>query len=346
MQTRSGVALALVLAVAVGAVAYFAGVRKGAAAPDRAAIEAMVKETLAAAEPAPVAAPDTSMVAANAPAPTADTRQTTGQAAPAADTMAAAEPAPAADVMAANQSAPMASPVPGATSLSDDQRTEVEGIIRNYLIANPEIIRDAMNALQQKEDAAAKQAQADAISSNKDLLFSSSREVILGNPKGDVTLVEFFDYNCAYCKRAHADMKRLIADDPNLRVVLKEFPILGDGSVQAAQIAVAVLLTAPEKYSDFHDQLITEKGPVDGAKALAVAEGLGIDPAVLKAKANTDEVKANITEVRGLADKLNLTGTPSYVTAASVIVGAVGYDGLKDAVAKAREACAEKTVSC
>jgi protein-disulfide isomerase len=334
MQTRSGVALALGLAVAVGAVGYFAGIRKGAAAPDNTAIEAMVKETLAAAEPAPVAAPDTSMVAANAPAPTADTRQTTGQAEPDATTV------------AANQPAPMASPVPGATSLSDDQRTEVEGIIRNFLIANPEIIRDAINALQQKEHAAAKQAQTDAISGNKDLLFSSSREVILGNPKGDVTLVEFFDYNCAYCKRAHADMKRLIADDPNLRVVLKEFPILGDGSVQAAQIAVAVLLTAPEKYSDFHDQLITEKGPVDGAKALAIAEGLGIDPAVLKAKANTDEVKANITEVRSLADKLNLTGTPSYVTAASVIVGAVGYDGLKDAVAKAREACAEKTVSC
>ena len=94
-----------------------------------------------------------------------------------------------------------------------------------------------MDELQQKEDAAAKQAQTDAISSNKDLIFSSSREVVLGNPKGDVTLVEFFDYNCAYCKRAHADMKRLIADDPNLRVVLKEFPILGDGSVQAAQIA-------------------------------------------------------------------------------------------------------------
>ena len=134
--------------------------------------------------------------------------------------------------------------------------------------------------------------------------------MVLGNPKGDVTLVEFFDYNCAYCRRAQADMKLLIADDPNLRVVLKEFPILGEGSVAAAQVAVAVLLTAPDKYAAFHDALITEKGQVDGDKALAVADDLGLDPEVLKAKAHPDEAKANITEVRDLAAKLDLTGTP------------------------------------
>ncbi len=136
------------------------------------------------------------------------------------------------------------------------------------------------------------------IKQNNDELFNSPREVVLGNPKGDVTLVEFFDYNCAYCRRAHADMKQLIAEDPNLRVVLKEFPILGDGSVAAAQVAVAVLLTAPDKYAAFHDELITEPGQVDGAKALAVAVDLGMDADKLKVVAASDEAKANINEVR------------------------------------------------
>jgi protein-disulfide isomerase len=229
--------------------------------------------------------------------------------------------------------------------LSDVERTEVEGIIRNYLIANPEIIRDAINELQRKEDSAAAEQQVAMIGENKDLIFSSSRQVVLGNPEGDVTLVEFFDYNCGYCRAAHTAMKQLIADDPNLRVVLKEFPILGDESVQAAQVAVAVLLTAPDRYADFHEELITAKGAVDGERALAVAADIGLDVEALKVKAGSDEVKANIMEVRQLATKLDLTGTPSYVTASAVVVGAVGYDNLKMEIAKAREAC-QQAANC
>jgi protein-disulfide isomerase len=183
------------------------------------------------------------------------------------------------------------------------------------------------------------------IGENKDLIFSSSRQVVLGNPEGDVTLVEFFDYNCGYCRAAHTAMKQLIADDPNLRVVLKEFPILGDESVQAAQVAVAVLLTAPDRYADFHEELITAKGAVDGDRALAVAADIGLDVEALKVKAGSDEVKANIMEVRQLATKLDLTGTPSYVTASAVVVGAVGYDNLKMEIAKAREAC-QQAANC
>jgi protein-disulfide isomerase len=252
------------------------------------------------------------------------------------------------EMIAASKPAPQASMAPSAplpaetqtAELSTDQRADIEGTIRNYLIANPEIIRDAINELQRKEDEAARTAQATIITNNSKLLFDSANEVVLGNPKGDVTLVEFFDYNCAYCRRAHADMKALIADDPNLRVVLKEFPILGEGSVGAAQVAVAVLLTAPDKYSDFHDALISEKGQVDGAKALAVAADLGLDPEVLKAKAQSDEAKANITEVRDLAAKLDLTGTPSYATKLKVVVGAVGVDTLKAEIKNARD-CAD-----
>jgi protein-disulfide isomerase len=239
---------------------------------------------------------------------------------------------------------PAPPPMPAATTLNDGQQHDVEATIRNYLIANPEIVRDAIDALQHKEDAAAQMAQEDTIKQNADLLFDSKNEVVLGNPKGDVTLVEFFDYNCTYCRRAHADMKELISEDPGVRVVLKQFPILGDGSVAAAQIAAAVQLTAPDKYGAFHDELITDKGQVDGNKALAVAADIGLDPEKLKAMANSDEVKASIAESGTLAQKLDLTGTPSYATRLKVVVGAVGLDGLKAEVKAVRDC--NKAASC
>ncbi len=162
---------------------------------------------------------------------------------------------------------------------------------------------------------------------------------MLGNPHGKVTLVEFFDYNCTYCRRAEADMKKLIDGDSNLRVVLKQFPVLGPGSVEAAKVAVALHMTAPDKYAAFHDALLAEPGQVNGAKALAVAASLGIDPAALKAKLDSDEVKKTIGESYDLAGRLNLTGTPSYVTHKEVIVGAVGYDTLKTKIDALASAC-------
>ena len=243
---------------------------------------------------------------------------------------------------AAPVSKPAGTDVVRLAGFNDEQRAEVEGIIRNFLIANPEIVREAINELQRREDAEAQVAQTKAISGASDLIFSSSRQVVLGNPKGNITLVEFFDYNCSYCKRAHADMKKLIEGDPDLRVVLKEFPVLGDASVEAARVAVAVQLIAPDKYSEFHDALLSEPGQVNGDRALAVAVDIGLDAEAVKAKVNSDDVKNTIAEVYDLAGKLNLSGTPSYVTKKEVIVGAVGFDALKAKIEEAR-AC---TVNC
>ena len=248
----------------------------------------------------------------------------------------------------AAETAPAMSPAPAASGpamFSDMEQREVEAIIRNYLMANPEIIRDAITELQRKEDAAARMAQTQVITDNAALLFDSPREVVLGNPDGDVTLVEFFDYNCGYCRRAHADMQQLIADDPNLRVVLKEFPILSEESMQAAQVAAAVLLTAPEKYGAFHEAMLLEPGQADGALALSVAEDLGLDLDAVKAAADSDAARAIIAEARMLAEQLQLTGTPSYVTERQVIVGAVGYEALKQEVAVVR-ACAADAANC
>ncbi|MBN9021522.1 MAG: DsbA family protein [Rhizobiales bacterium] len=237
-----------------------------------------------------------------------------------------------------------------AAELTDAQRGEVEGLIkdyvtsnpefiRDYLLANPEVIRDAIDALQRKQDEADRVAQATTIDNNRELLFSSPRQVVMGNPDGDVTLVEFFDYNCGYCRRAQEDMHRLIEGDPNLRIVLKEFPVLGEGSMQAAQVSVAVRMLAPEKAADFHEALLMQSGAVDTEVALAVAESLGLDRAALETEMRSDEVRATIGESYALAEQLQLTGTPSYVTSGEVAIGAIGFDALKDKIATARESC-------
>jgi protein-disulfide isomerase len=228
-------------------------------------------------------------------------------------------------------------------SFSVEQKAEVESIIKDYLVAHTEVIKDAMEELQRRQDEAEQAQQVSAIKDNSGPLFSSKRQVVLGNPKGDVTLVEFFDYNCTYCKRAHADLKQLLATDKNLRVVLKEFPVLGEGSVEAANVAVAVNLVAPDKYWKFHDALLMERGQANGDKALAVAEDLGIDKAKLTAAMKSPEVKATIAESYDLDNKLSLTGTPSYVTPKEVVVGAVGYDALKEKIGMAR--CGQPTCS-
>lgn len=232
-------------------------------------------------------------------------------------------------------------PAAAVTKLDETQVAAIQDIIRNHLIANPEIVRDAINELQRKEFEAEQAAQQTAISDDKDLIFASERQAVLGNPEGEVTLVEFFDYNCGYCKRAHADMKRLMEEDPSLRMVLKEFPVLGEGSVEAAHVSAAVNLAAPEKYSEFHDSLLLGSGRIDGNRALAVAEEMGLDVDKIRELMSSEEVKATIEESYALADKLSLTGTPSYVTAKEVVVGAVGYEALKTKIEEARGCAAE-----
>ena len=238
---------------------------------------------------------------------------------------------------------PAQAAAPG-TGLDESQVAAVETIIQEHLISNPEIIRDAINELQRKEIEADLAAQKTAISDDADLIFASSRQAVLGDPDGEVTLVEFFDYNCGYCKRAHADMKRLLEDDPKLRVVLKEFPVLGEGSVEAAHVSAAVNIAYPEKFSDFHDALLLGPGRVNGDRALAVAEEMDLDMDKIRELVPSEEVKATIDEAYALAEKLSLTGTPSYVTAKEVVIGAVGYDTLKSKIDDAR-AC-EASASC
>jgi len=177
-----------------------------------------------------------------------------------------------------------------------------------------------------------------AIKNHSDALFNSSRQVTVGNAQGDVTLVEFFDYNCGYCKRALDDMLTLMKDDPKLKVVLKEFPVLGPGSIEAARVAIAVRMQdkTGKKYLEFHQRLLTGRGQVDKARAMAAAKESGLDMVRLEKDMASDEARATLAENMKLAEALGLNGTPSYVVGSDVVIGAVGLDALKQKVNTAR----------
>src|ERR1700746_1776939 len=223
-----------------------------------------------------------------------------------------------------------------AQNFSDGQRGEIESIIRNYLIAHPEVLEDAMAELNKRQAAAEAEKHEASIAQNSEAIFNSPRGVVLGNKDGDVAFVEFFDYNCGYCKRAMADMLDLLKTDSKLKVVLKEFPVLSEGSVEAAKVAIAVRMQDPKKYLDFHTKLLGGKGPADKARAMAAAKDAGLDTAKIEKDLATPEVKATIEENLKLAEDMGMNGTPSYVIGKQIVIGAVGLEGLKEKIGIAR----------
>ena len=225
-----------------------------------------------------------------------------------------------------------------AQTFSDVQRGEIERIVKEYLLAHPEVLQEVIGELEKRQNAAESEKQIAGVRQHKEVLFNSTHQVTLGNPQGDVTMVEFFDYNCGYCKRALSDMMQLIKTDPNLKVVLKEYPVLGPGSLEAAQVAVAVRMQdkTGKKYLDFHQRLLGARGPADKAHALAAAKDAGFDVARLEKDLASDEVRETLRENMKIADAIGLNGTPSYVIGSDVVIGAQGYDVLKEKVDAAR----------
>jgi protein-disulfide isomerase len=225
-----------------------------------------------------------------------------------------------------------------AQNFSAPQKSEIEKIIKDYIIAHPEVLQEAMAELEKKQAVAEAEKARTAVKNHSEALFNSPRHVVLGNPQGDVTFVEFFDYNCGYCKKAMTDMVELMAKDPKLKVVLKEFPVLGQGSQEAAQVAVAVRMQdkSGKKYLEFHQKLLTGRGQADKTRAMAVAKEIGLDMARLEKDLKSDEVTASINESMKLAEALGLNGTPSYVIGNDVVVGAVGLTALGDKIKAAR----------
>jgi protein-disulfide isomerase len=230
----------------------------------------------------------------------------------------------------------LAAPAPVAAQRAIDpaQKAQIEAVVRQYILEHPEIVVEALQAMQMRREAEAVQRQQQALESSREALVSAKGDPVGGNPQGDVTLVEFFDYQCGYCKAVHPSLRDLMGEDRNLRVVYKEFPILGPASVTAAKAALAAARQG--KYEPMHDALMELRGQLDDAKVMRVAESLDLDLERLKADMESVEILATIERNMDLARRLEINGTPAFVIGDQLVPGAVPLEQLKEAVGKAR----------
>jgi protein-disulfide isomerase len=212
----------------------------------------------------------------------------------------------------------------GGGSAPDPKATGA--IVRQYILDHPELLPEAMDRLQDKQTA-------QAIAANRDQIEAPFAGAIAGNPKGDVTLVEYFDYACGYCRQSVADVDRLIAADPKLRVVYKELPVL-DGAISDRAAQASLVAAKAGKFVAFHHALYQVPAPLDDSKTDAVAAKLGLDTAGLSSADIVNEINTNLATGRSL----RMSGTPTFVVGDQLLAGAVGYDALKAAVNKARVA--------
>ena len=208
-------------------------------------------------------------------------------------------------------------------------------MIDSYLMDNPRILQRMSDALNSEIKLAQAAQTRDLIGKYREAIFNDPDRIVVGNPDGDVTLVEMFDYNCSYCRGALPDLAALIAEDPNLRVVLKEFPILSQESVDAARVAV-VVSRQPVDYWAFHQKLFTSRGQVDEAVALKAAADLGLNPGMLKLDLQSDKVTSVIQKSYDIAKGLNISGTPTYIIGDELIPGAVPIDQLRTRIKNMR----------
>jgi protein-disulfide isomerase len=232
-------------------------------------------------------------------------------------------PAPAEQSTA--QSTPAIDPV---------QKEAIEQVVRDYIRAHPEIVVEALDAYQAKKDQEERSAQGKMLTSRAEEIFRSASSPVIGNAQGDVTLVEFFDYQCGYCKRSQPDMERLLKQDTGLKVVLKEFPILGPASVTAARASLAAQMQG--KYLDFHTKMMGLKGQLTDEVIYDTAKQVGLDVDKLKQDMNDPAVVAELRANMDLAQALGVQGTPAFVINDQIIPGAVGFDALKSQIDKDR----------
>ncbi|WP_157014832.1 DsbA family protein [Mesorhizobium xinjiangense] len=224
-----------------------------------------------------------------------------------------------------------------APVMADAGRENIETVVRDYLLSNPELLLDVQEALQIKQEEAKKLAQSTTIRDAAKTLFEAEYDGVVGNPDGAFTVVEFFDYNCGYCKRALPDMEEMTATDPEVRFVLKEFPILGPDSQAAHVVSMAFRNLMPEKYDTFHRQLLGGAGRANEESAMKLALELGADEKALRAEMENPAIMQAFNETYELANRLAITGTPSYVVGEEVVFGALGRDVLEEKVANLRE---------
>jgi protein-disulfide isomerase len=240
-------------------------------------------------------------------------------------------------VVAALLAAPVRAQDAPQAELDPGMRAAIREEIRSYLLENPEILVEMYSLLEARQQAATDAADSALISQNADALYDDGFSYVGGNPEGDVTIVEFLDYQCGFCRRAHPEVAELVAQDGNIRWIVKEFPILGPNSEQAARIAISTLINAGEDaYARLHDALMESNGTLAGANLDAILQRTGLDPDEIRADTDADAVTDRIAKTRALADALEISGTPTFILGDDLVRGYVPIAQMRTLVAEAR----------
>ncbi|RID93572.1 DsbA family protein [Gemmobacter lutimaris] len=223
-------------------------------------------------------------------------------------------------------------------AMTDAERAAFGEAVRAYLIENPEVIMEAVSVLEQRQQQQAEADDLKLLADNSDALFNDQNSWLGGNPDGDITVVEFLDYRCGYCRKAWEEVEELVKTDGNIRFVIKEFPILGEQSLISSKFAIATRMVAgDEAYKKVHDALITLRGDATPESLTALAVDLGLDGAAIVAKMETPEVKAIIDANHALGTTMQINGTPSFVIDQTMVRGYVPLDGMRQIVEGQRQ---------
>ena len=222
-----------------------------------------------------------------------------------------------------------------AAGFTPDQHQAIEGIIKNYLANHPEELLDALQAAEAKAKSEAQDKASSALISRRKEVFDDPNAPVGGNPNGNVSLVEFFDYRCPYCKQVEPALEKLIADDKQLRFVYKEFPVLGPASITAARAALASRKQG--KYAAFHRAMMALKGQIDDDAVFKVASSVGLDVNELRHDMTDPAIDKSLQANFQLAEALDIRGTPGFVIGDDIVPGAISLDELKQLIAKARK---------
>lgn len=222
-------------------------------------------------------------------------------------------------------------------TMSDAERAAFREEVRAYLLENPEVLIEAMDVLQARQEKADALRDVQMVASLGDEIFNNPNDWVGGNPDGDITLVEFMDYRCGYCRKAYEEVDQLIQTDGRIRFVVKEFPILGEASLMSAQFAIAVRqLHGDEAYAKVHDALMTLRGEPSPETLARLAGDLGLEAQPILDRMGAPEVMQVIKDNHALADKMQITGTPAFVLKDMVMRGYAPLDVMRDFVAEAR----------
>ncbi len=227
---------------------------------------------------------------------------------------------------------------PALADMTETERAELRAEVRAYLLENPDVIVEAMDALQARQDAAAAAFDKELVASNQDAILNDGKSWVGGNPNGDITIVEFMDYRCGYCRKAHEEVNALVTNDGNIRYIVKEFPILGEESLLSSQFAIAVQqLHGPDAYKAAHNALISLRADATTETLGQLAADLGHDPAPILARMGGPEVRAVIEANYALGQTMEINGTPTFVLGGTLLRGYVEYDAMQAILKAERE---------